>query len=52
MSAHSGNHPDSDGQLAGLVSDAIQRLKLLQQRIPRIDQALSIAKDQLGRRAD
>lgn len=38
--ARSGVHADSDGQLAGDLSDATRRLKALEQRKTRIDQAL------------
>ncbi len=46
--ARNGNHADPDGQLAGRVSDAAQRLRKLEQRINHIDHTLETAKGQLG----
>jgi restriction system protein len=44
-----GNHPDSDGQLAGRVGDAIKQLRRLDRRIDGVDETLRTSKDQLGR---
>lgn len=47
--ASSGNHPDSNGQLTWKATDALQRLKALEQRVNRIDPTLNPARNRLDR---